>query len=293
MLSKPDTLTVMSPPRLSATAVALLVLVPLATQAATGGRVGGFECLAAGDGLFINGFDDGVASAADPTNGSGGPTGSSTRMIGVDFVTREFFLRVPPGYTPARAYPLLIALHGSAPPDQIPAYASATRDNWAASADASGYIVIAPEASGANGGWEPATDYNTIGAAINDTEARYNIDRHRILLWGFSAGGHVAHDLALTNTGYFAAYSVSAGVLDAYAGAGAPAAAARHIPVDIHIGTSDPLASYAQNDYFRFLNAGWTPGADLHYVAFNGGHTYTVGQTAEIWTFLCPWTVVP
>jgi dienelactone hydrolase len=283
----------MSPTSLLIATIATLTLAPSAAMAASGGRVGGFECLAAGDGMFMDGYDDGATVAADPTLGSGGPSGSSTRVISVGFASREFFLRVPPGYTPTRAYPLLIVLHGSAPPDQIPVYASATRDSWSASADASGYIVIAPEASGANGGWEPATDYNTIGAAINDTESRYNIDRHRILLWGFSAGGHVAHDLALTNTSFFAAYAVSAGVLDAYAGAGAPAAAARHIPVDIHIGTSDPLASYAQADYFRFLNAGWTPGVDLNYVAFNGGHTYTTGQTADIWKFLCPWTVVP
>lgn len=290
---KPDTLPFMSPRYFLATAIAMLPLAPVPANAATGGTVGGFECLAAGDGVFLDSFDDAATSSADPSNGSGGPTGSSARMISVNFVSREFFLRVPPGYTPTRAYPLLIALHGSAPPAQIPAYASGTRDSWAASADASGYIVIAPEASGANGGWEPATDYNTIGAAISDTEARYNIDRHRILLWGFSAGGHVAHDLALTNANYFAAYAVSAGVLDAYAGAGAPAAAARHIPVDIHIGTSDSLLPYAQNDDLRFLNAGWNPGGNLNYVAFNGGHTYTIAQTAEIWKFLCPWTVSP
>ncbi len=97
----------------------------------------------------------------------------------------------------------------------------------------------------------------------------------------------------------FAAYAVSAGVLEAFACSSASecnaivAAASRRIPLDIHVGSSDSLLSYATNDHARFLANGWVDGTNLWFTTFSGGHTYASAQLAQIWTNLCPFQVLP
>lgn len=102
---------------------------------------------------------------------------------------------------------------------------------------------------------------------------------------GLSAGAHYGHTLALANNTFFAAYGISAGALDALAGASVPATAAgtRRIPRDIHMGTGESLLSYAQTDITRFQNTGWTLGTNLYYTEFAGGHTYTTTHLGQIW----------
>jgi hypothetical protein len=115
------------------------------------------------------------------------------------------------------------------------------------------------------------------------------------------------HDLAINhyssafNASTMAAYSVSAGDLAGLACEGmsdaecdqALAALPRKIPVDLHIGTSDPNYSYAQSDHARFLAQGWADGATVFYNIFSGGHTYTTGDLQMAWANLCPNAVVP
>ena len=108
----------------------------------------------------------------------------------------------------------------------------------------------------------------------------------------------------MNNTQYFAAYGVSAGSLEQYActdnGSYPPTCAALlgdaqpKIPVDIHLGNTDPLASppyTAAGDPARFEANGWTLNRNLYYAMFAGGHTYTVAQLGEIWNHLCPFAL--
>jgi predicted esterase len=151
----------------------------------------------------------------------------------------------------------------------------------------------------------PSADGAELGATLADAVAAYNVGQSRIYLWGFSAGAHFAHALALGNTDYFAAYGVSAGSLEQYActdnGAYPPTCAALldgaqpKIPVDIHLGNTDPvyLTYGAGTDPARFQNAGWVSGQTLFYTLFAGGHTYTVAQLGEIWDHLCPFALGP
>ena len=151
----------------------------------------------------------------------------------------------------------------------------------------------------------PSADGAELGATLADAVAAYNVGQSRIYLWGFSAGAHFAHALALGNTDYFAAYGVSAGSLEQYActdnGAYPPTCAALldgaqpKIPVDIHLGNTDPLyLTYgAGTGPARFQNAGWVSGQTLFYTLFAGGHTYTVAQLGEIWDHLCPFALGP
>jgi len=214
-----------------------------------------------------------------------------------------------------------VALHGVSPyPDT---YAQTTRDNWANVASANGFIVAAPIANEqVSVGGQPGvtwllppsnapTDYDEFAAVLADVESAYNIERTRIYGWGFSAGGHVMHDLAINtysaafNASTMAAYGVSAGVLAALACNGLTNAQCqqlltnlpRKITVDIHIGNNDSLLPYAQSDLTLFQNAGWqylgNPPYQIYYTMFVGTHTYTVPQLSQIWTNLCRAAVTP
>lgn len=255
--------------------------------------------------LFRSGFEAGETVPHDPSQGSGGAyPGNVTRTVNVPgFGNRSYYLRIPTGYSPGQAVPLLLALRGAAPPASMATYAQQVRNDWSSWADARGFIVLAPVGNSLQGGWGANGDIAEINAALADAFEAYNIEQSRVHLWGFSAGAHYGHDLALNNTQFFAAYGVSAGGLQQYACdvSGAPpcttllAGAQPKIPVDIHLGNSDPLyTTYgAGNDPQRFRNGGWRDNDTLFYTLFPGGHSYTVAQLGEIWRNLCPFALAP
>jgi poly(3-hydroxybutyrate) depolymerase len=263
------------------------------------------------DAIFVDGFQPSAAITRLPSNGSGGAMGSVSRSVPVaGYGTHTFYLRVPPNYSPNHPVPLVLALHGQAgSPANAPAAAQAARNAWSSVADANEFIVIAPVATGGSGGWiappPNPTDYSIFAAAIADTESAYNIDRSRRIGWGFSAGGHVMHDIMFNDFGApvsidtFAAYGVSAGVLEAFACPNPSACdalvatASRHIPIDIHVGNSDPLLPYANSDHEIFVAQGWADGSTLWKTVFSGGHTYSTTHLEEIWAHLCPFQALP
>jgi pimeloyl-ACP methyl ester carboxylesterase len=52
--------------------------------------------------------------------------------------------------------------------------------------------------------WNPDTDQNIVLAAISDVEAHFNIDRHEVVLGGYSSGGDLAYRLAFYHSLEFA-----------------------------------------------------------------------------------------
>lgn len=266
------------------------------------------------DPLFASGFESAPVLPSQPSDGSGGAyPGAITRTVNVpNLGPRTYYLHVPSGYAPAQSWPLLLALRGATANSQPARDAAAQqiRNNWASWSDSAGFIVIAPVGNaGSNpnaSGWGAPGDGAEISTDLDDAIAHYNIEQSRIYLWGFSAGAHYGHDLALNHTDFFAAYGVSAGSLEAYActddGSYPPTCAALladaqpKIPVDIHLGNNDPLANppyTAAGDAARFAAHGWVPNRTLHYTLFSGGHTYTVAQLGEIWNHLCPFALGP
>lgn len=265
------------------------------------------------DAIFVDGFQPAAGITQLPSNGSGGATGSISRIVSVPgYGNHTIYLHVPPSYSPNRPVPLVLALHGQAGnPSSAYTAAQAVRNAWAPVADANGFIVIAPVATGDVGDWHlpppNPSDYSIFAAAISDAEAAYNIDRSRRIGWGFSAGGHVMHDIMYNDFGApvsidtFAAYSVSAGILQGLACYGLNAsecnalvgAASRRIPIDIHVGNSDTLLPYATSDRNIFINNGWVLSQDLWFTTFSGGHTYATSQLAEAWSHLCPFQALP
>jgi len=277
------------------------------------------------DAIYDSAFDPGeVPIPHDPSHGTGGTfPGKQTRTLhiaGLGSGTQNYYLYVPGDYAPTRSWPLLLVLHGVAPYGQADSYASTTRDNWSTVAAAGHFIVAAPVANEVYDdqygtpyavSWlVPPTygpnDYDLFAAIRADIEAAYNIERTRIYGWGFSAGAHVMHDLGVNgysaafNANTMAAYSVSAGVLQGLACPGATNAACgpllaglpRRIPVDIHIGMSDPNYQDAFSDHILFQTNGWVDGQTIHFTTFSGGHTYSIGQLGGIWANLCPNAVV-
>ena len=301
----------MPPPRIVAVlTLALCAAQPSLATAATTVRLPATAC-PGGDAIFADGYETPLAIPFDPSNGSGGTwPGDVTRSVNVPGVgTRSYYLHVPNGYAPGHPIPLLVALHGAGGAGTAPTAAQTVRTTWTGIADSAGFIVLAPIASGGSGGWIVGDvlgvddDVEAMFAAIADTEAAYDVERSRVHLWGYSAGGHVAHAVALENTSVFSAYSVNAGVLRALACStsdpGSPpcptylGGVSRKIPLDIHIGTSDSLYAETQADHTRFVNAGWIDNRTLYFVPFSGGHIYNATHAGEIWNHLCPFALGP
>jgi predicted peptidase len=276
------------------------------------------------DAIYVDGFEAGQSVVPhDPSNGSGGLyPGSLSRTVhvaGLGTGSQTYYLYVPGDYTPTRSWPLMLALHGTAPYPGT-SYAMAVRDTWAPVAATGHFIVVAPVADQqVNVGGQPGVtwmvpptfgpnDYNLFAAIRADLEGAYNIERTRLYGWGFSAGGDVMHGLGVDkyssvfSSSTMAAYSISAGDLAGFACADLSDAdcsqllanLSRKIPLDIHVGSGDTY--YVQSttdDYDRFQAQGWVDAQTIFYTTFNGGHTYSSADLQQAWGNLCPNAVVP
>jgi predicted esterase len=302
-------------------AIALCTLTAAMSAFATQGVVLPAWVCAYPDAIFDGGFDAGeMAILRNPSQGSAGAyPGNITRQVAVAGLgSQTYYAYLPGSYTPNHAWPLMLALHGSGGAGTSDMYAQQVRSDWSALADAQGFIIAAPVGTDSQGGgWNAPdanghgpSDYDLIAAAIADTEQAYNVERSRVYAWGYSAGGEVLHDIVLTgwsglNADTFAGYAVTGAAL-----AGCPtynsvqsckpADAARIIPLDVHIGSVDPIVAhgYASSDRTAFLTAGWNLGTTLFFIVFSdgdppGGHIYTEGHLQQVWSNLCPNAVAP
>lgn len=256
---------------------------------------------------FSDGFEaESERPYQEPSHGHGGAyPGRYQRQVQLTGRTHHYYLFVPEHDPAAAPLPVMLALHGAAGPQQAAHAARGIRDAWVESAQRGGFAVVAPVASGPNGGWVPTIDYPALDAMLDDLGAHYNVDFSRLHAWGFSAGGHVLHDLALHRRGHapdidrFASYAVSAGVLQAVAcNPQIPTQppdcttlltqAPRRIPVSLSVGDSDSLLPIVQNNRDLFIHAGWLPGHTLEYTVFAGGHLIQPRDFNARWQFMCP-----
>jgi poly(3-hydroxybutyrate) depolymerase len=230
----------------------------------------------------------------------GGPLGNSTLSVEVPPLgeTRDMLLFVPVDYDAARPLPLVVVLHGApGSAAAAPAAADAMRSLWSVLAEREDVIVLAPIAAGSQGGWLPDRDQPAIACALATLAGRYPVDLDRRYLWGFSAGAHFGHALALGNAGRFAAYAINAGALYALACGAAGTtfdcavelpAALRPLPVQLRVGTNDALRGYVLGDYGRLQQAGWEPGSGVAYSEFSGGHGVSVADAEAAWAWFAP-----
>ena len=248
-----------------------------------------------GESVFRSGVENDESADARPSGGKGV---AATGPVAFDVLVPDhgrlhaMLLHVPANYDPARAAPLVIALHGSAA--SPPSAAALIRTLWQPMAELEGALILAPIATGSSGGWSPDFDTPAIACAIAEVERRYDIDRARRYVWGFSAGAHYGHALALANSTRFAAYAVNAGALFGFA-CGAPASpwpcetllptVARRIPAYLRVGTNDSLRSYSEGDLARLQAAGWQFGTEVDLANFVGAHTVGAADVAHAWNW--------
>jgi poly(3-hydroxybutyrate) depolymerase len=257
-----------------------------------------YTACGAGESLFRSGLEPPEAvPGVRPSGGVDVTAGALNPSVFVPEtgLLRAYRLYLPSSYGSHRAWPLVVALHGAAgSAAAAPNAADAVRSLWEGAAEAGRFLVLVPIASGSQGGWVPAADTPTLACAIAAVERRFNIDRARRHLWGFSAGAHYGHAVALGNASRFAAYGANAGALLALScgppGSGASCdvllpQAARRIPALLRVGDLDPLAPHAQADLTRFQAAGWLPGSEVELVLFGGGHQAGLADVTAAWAW--------
>lgn len=107
----------------------------------------------------------------------------------------EYVIYVPSTYDPQKSYPLAVLLHGTYGWDGKHRQVM----SWKALAEEKEFIVVAPHCKSVQGilpviesVWfdDLAADEKNIFAVIDEVSDRYNINRQRILLSGFSAGAY-------------------------------------------------------------------------------------------------------
>ncbi|MGH7142667.1 MAG: prolyl oligopeptidase family serine peptidase [Planctomycetota bacterium] len=128
---------------------------------------------------------------------------------------QPFLVYIPADYNPAQAYPLVVYLHGYVPSyvphdwidlSQIPEFVAVMeRQNC---------LFVVPFA-------RSNTDFLQVGeqdvlAAIDQMEQHYNVDRHRVYLYGYSMGGSGVYTMATHYPQVFAAGVVLSGRTNYY-----------------------------------------------------------------------------
>ena len=100
----------------------------------------------------------------------------------LDGTLQPYVVHVPEGYDPARVYPLVVFLHGSASDEtDIVGHSFISRGD---------VIEAGPLGRGPSNGFASDEAQVDVAEAIADVLANYPIDRERIVLTGFSMGGY-------------------------------------------------------------------------------------------------------
>lgn len=119
---------------------------------------------------------------------------------------RPYAVRLPTGYDPEVASPVLLSLHGFT----LDGATTVAQARLAALADPRGYILAYPDGTPDSMGrrfWNATNgccnvegievdDVAYLIAVLDDLERRFDVDPHRVFVFGFSNGGFMAHRLA-------------------------------------------------------------------------------------------------
>lgn len=196
------------------------------------------------------------------TGGTRGPLAPGVSTLATA-APQEMLLSVPAGYTPSRAAPLAVVLHG----------AGQSNDSALALlrpfADAVGLLLLAPQATGTT--WDflygrYGSDVQAIDAALAQVFRDCNVDAGRVALAGFSDGASYALSLGLGNGDLFTRIvAFSPGILNPAALVGRPRLFVSH-------GRSDQILNIDRASR-SFVPAIERAGYAATYVEFDGGHT--------------------
>ncbi|HTE38234.1 MAG TPA: phospholipase [Reyranella sp.] len=187
-----------------------------------------------------------------------------------------FSLYVPEYYDAARAWPLVVAMHGGS------GNGGAFLWSWLREARTRGFIVIAPTATGST--WslmEPEEDGSNIDRMVAEVAGRWNIDGARRLLTGMSDGGTFTYVLGLRGDCNFTHLAPIAASFHPMLMGFADADRVRGLPVHIVHGARDWMfpPEMAQNAKRALQQAG---AAVVYREIADLSHTYPRDENAVI-----------
>ena len=237
---------------------------------------------------------------------------SETLQVGSD--QRKMLTYVPSGLEPGS--PLIISIHGM---DQDPNYQH-TNTRWDQVADTARFAVVYPQSMQSGySTWDINTkstsnkDIQFFLAIIDDMEKRYQIDRNRVYLGGFSMGGMITYLAMGVIADKIAAFAPISGYLmqgDSYQ-------SSRPIPIIHTHGTKDGVVGY---DGVANIISGWRTrngcpsqatttqpksgttrdfwgpcdeGVDMVLVSIQGKDHEPSGTSVEIWNFVKNYSLGP
>ena len=192
---------------------------------------------------------------------------------------RDGFLYVPPTYSPDRATPLVVLLHGATQDSSL-----WTSRPLASLLDNPSIIALIPESREYTwdlslGGFGP--DVRFIDDALALTFRKCNVDPARIAFAGFSDGASYALSLGIGNGDLFSALiAFSPGYLGPAEKRGNPRIFVAHGTMDQIL----PIDRASRTIVPRLRNAGY----DVHYEEFDGPHTVTASEMTGAMRWFVP-----
>lgn len=146
------------------------------------------------------------------TSGLFEPRAAGTHDFSVelpDTSLRRIALRIPQGYDPGRAWPLIYCLHGTGgDAESILALVERLLGDLG-----NAFVLAAPDQYGEmvlHDRWPPQGEH---GVLLREIRTRVNIDSDRVLATGYSKGGHACWTLAVLDAEQFAGIMPLAGSL--------------------------------------------------------------------------------
>jgi poly(3-hydroxybutyrate) depolymerase len=194
---------------------------------------------------------------------------------------RTYYLFVPTTISAEHPAPLIVTFHGSG------GNGKTLVDRWQDLAEKEGIVVAGPDSTDSVHWASPQDGPLLLRDIVEAVGAKFPIDRHRIYLFGHSAGAVFGLQMATLESEFFAAAAVHAGSVD-------PAYfstfdfAARKIPILIFIGTRD--AYFPLPEVRATAEALKTRGFPVTLVEMPGHtHNYALKSqdvNAQAWEFL-------
>jgi phospholipase/carboxylesterase len=191
-----------------------------------------------------------------------------------------FSLYVPEYYTPDRAWPLVMALHGGSGNGRGFLW------SWLRDARSHGAVLVAPTATGST--WAlmgEDTDTPNLGRILGSVQARWNIDPAKLLLTGMSDGGTFCYVTGLESASPFTHLAPVAATFHPLMAEIADAERLRGLPVYLVHGKLDWMfpVQVARQTRDALLAAG----AEVTYRELDDlSHTYPREMNAEILNWL-------
>ena len=147
---------------------------------------------------------------------------------------RTYYLYVPKSVKPSEPIPLLVLLHGS---NHV---GLSLAEKWKDLAENEQVILLAPDSADSAYWSIPNDGPGFLHELVEAIKTKYPINPKRVYLFGHSGGAVFALLMSLYESEYFAATSIHAGFLDAES-AVLVDLAKRKIPIQLQVGTDDPL----------------------------------------------------